>query len=300
MITPKSAITPPAFVQDFCPEPFRLAPLSGGLSNLNYQLTFTQTGQRCVYFVRQFGSVYSQFDNNPRHEVAAQNQAALMGLAPHIVYNCEQGIISEWVEGEHWDNAAQGDPANIAKLAKLVADLHQLPVPKHQLDMASRLQHYYGQLQPDYQTTQLSAQLKLTLRLINHGLVETRYGFCHHDMNPLNFLLDQQGKLHLLDWEFAAAGHCDFDIVTLFQTFAWQQSEQAAFLLLYNQYYPGAQVDASQLDKMAVVVEMMTLLWCILMYQQNQAESYHTLWQQSELALAQKIKKLNKESQWDL
>jgi thiamine kinase len=300
MTTPQPLITAPAFVRDFCPEPFRLTPLPGGLSNQNYQLTFTQAGQLRVYFVRQFGSVYSQFDNNSRHEVAAQNQAARMELAPHIVYSCEQGIISEWVEGEHWDNAAQGDPANIAKLAKLVADLHQLPVPKHQLDMAARLQHYYCQLQPDYQTDRLSAQLRLTLRLINHDLVTTRHGFCHHDLNSLNFILDEQGKLHLLDWEFAAAGHCDFDIATLFQTFAWQQPQQVAFLRLYNQYYPAAQVDASQLDKMAVVVEMMTLLWCILMYQQNQAESYHKLWQLSELALAQKIQKINKESQWDL
>lgn len=299
MITPP-LITPPAFVRDFCPGPFRLIQLAGGLSNQNYKLTFTQAGQQRIYFARQFGSTYSQFDNNPEHEVAAQNQAAEMGLAPHILYHCEQGIICEWVEGDHWDNAAQVDPANIAKLAKLVAELHQLPAPKYQLDMSERLQHYYCQLQPDYQTERLSAQLNLTLRLISHGLVATRHGFCHHDMNPLNFLLDKQGKLHLLDWEFAAAGHCDFDIATLFQTFAWQQPQQAAFVRVYNQYYPAAQIDVSQLDKMAVVVEMMTLLWCILMYQQSLEEAYRKLWQQSELALAKKLQKLNKESQWDL
>lgn len=300
MTTPIPLITPPAFVREFCPGEFRLTPLTGGLSNYNYQLTYTQVGLQRVYFVRQFGSVYSQFDNNAEHEAAAQTQAAEIGLAPHPVYNCEQGMICEWIEGEHWDIAAQGDPVNIAKLAKLVASLHQLPAPKHQLDMVARLQHYYCQLQPAHQTQQRSAQLDFTLDLINHDLAANRYGFCHHDMNPLNFLSDKQGKLYLLDWEFAAAGHCDFDIATLFQTFAWQQPQQVFFLRLYNQYYPAAQVNASELDKMAVVVEMMTLLWCILMYQQNQAESYYKLWQQSELALARKMQKLKKESQWDL
>lgn len=292
--------TPPSFVRDFCPEPYRLTPLPGGLSNQNFQLAVTQAALRRVYFVREFGSVYSLFANNAEHEATAQAQAAEMGLAPHIVYNCKKGMICEWIEGEHWDNAAQADPANIALLAKLVADLHQLPAPKHQLDMAARLQHYYCQLQPEYQTQQRSAQLSLTLDLINHDLIATRQGFCHHDMNPLNFLLNTQGKLYLLDWEFAAAGHCDFDIATLFQTFAWQQPQQAVFLRLYNQYYPAAKVDVLQLDMMAVVVEMMTLLWCILMYQENQAEIYLKLWQQSELALAKKIIKLDEESQWDL
>jgi len=58
-------------------------------------------------------------------------------------------------------------------------------------------------------------------------------------------------------------------------------------------------VTLEQLAVMAVVVEMMTLLWCIVMYQQDKDVTYLTLWQQSERAIADKINRLNKELLWD-
>ena len=289
----------PAFVLQFSPELFSLTPVIGGLSNHNYQLTFNRGGHDYRYFVRQLSSTYHDMDNQIDLECATQAQAASIGLAPSIVHRDEQGMICEWIAGQHWDKAAQCLEVNIDKLAFLVAKLHQQPMPAHQLDMTERLQHYYQTLNDEFKTRGLAQRLARVVNLIEQHLPTHRVGFCHHDMNPLNFLIDEQTKLYLLDWEFAAGGHCDFDIATLFQTFAWQESQQRLFLQYYNRYYPAANVTFSQLDIMAVVVEMMTLLWCMVMYQQDKNVTYLTLWQQSELAITAKINKLSKELQWD-
>lgn len=289
----------PEFVVDFSPEFFSLQPVAGGLSNHNYRLELSQNGLLRRYFVRCFATTYSAMDNHVEHECAAQMQAAAIGLAPNIIVQHEQGIICDWISGKHWDQTDQGRDDNIEKIAQLAATLHQQPVPAHNLDMVARLQHYYQTLNVAFKTEQLAQQLALVIHLIEQQLPANRQGFCHHDMNPLNFIENEQAKLYLLDWEFAAAGHCDFDIATLFQTFAWQNAQQALFLRYYNQYYPTAKVTSAQIDMMAVVVEMMTLLWCIVMYQQDSDITYLTLWQQSERAIADKINRLSKELMWD-
>lgn len=289
----------PEFVVHFSPESFSLQPVAGGLSNHNYRLDFQQNGLKSSYFVRQFSVTYSEMDNNVEHECAAQIQAADIGLAPNIIAQYEQGIVCDWIAGKHWNQAEQVRDENIEKIAQLAATLHQQPLPAYHLDMVERLQHYYQTLNSEFKTGQLEQQLAFVIHLIEHQLPLNRQGFCHHDMNPLNFILDEQAKLYLLDWEFAASGHCDFDIATLFQTFAWEHSQQVKFLEYYNYHYPAAKVMLSQLSIMAVVVEMMTLLWCIVMHQQDRDSTYLTLWQQSARAIEDKINRLNKESKWD-
>ncbi|MFT7683261.1 MAG: thiamine kinase [Moritella dasanensis] len=286
----------PEFVVQFSPALFSLTPVLGGLSNHNSRLEFQRNGVQQRYFVRQLSSTYHDMDNNVEHEYAAQIQAASIGLAPNIIVQHAQGMISDWIVGQHWNEADQGRDENIEKIAQLVATLHQQPLPHHHLDMVERLQHYYQTINTEFKTVQREQQLALVINLIQQhlstNLTTNRTVFCHHDMNPLNFIEDTQTKLYLLDWEFAAAGHGDFDIATLFQTFAWQPSQQALFLNYYNQDHPTAQVTSAQVDMMAVVVEMMTLLWCIVMYQQDKDITYLTLWQQSERAMADKINKL--------
>ncbi|NQZ50688.1 MAG: phosphotransferase [Moritella sp.] len=289
----------PEFVVQFSPESFSLTPVLGGLSNHNYRLQFQQHGRNNSYFVRQFAATYLSMDNAVELEYAAQIQAANIGLAPNVIVQHKQGMICDWITGQHCDDSAQIRDENIEKLAQLVAMLHQQPTPNHHLDMVERLQHYEQTLNAEFKTVQLAQQLTLVINLIEQYLPANRWGFCHHDMNPLNFIEDEQTKLYLLDWEFAAAGHCDFDIATLFQTFEWQDAQQALFLRYYNQYYPAAKVTLAQLDVMAVVVEMMTLLWCIVMYQQDKDVTYLRLWQRSEYAITDKINRLSKELQWD-
>ena len=282
----------PTFIYDFCAPPLRLSPLAGGLSNDNFQLCLARGNTELRFFVRQFGALYHDLANNPAHEYAAQQQAAAQGLAPAIQYHCQQGLISDWVEGQHWNSVQQAQPANVIRLAKLVASLHQLAAPSYELDMQARLSLYYGQIQAQYKTQALQRQWRLVQDIIEQQLAPHRRGFCHHDMNPLNFMATSQGGLYLLDWEYAASGHCDFDIATLFQTFAWEEAEQALFLSHYNAYFVGAEVTAAHITCMAVVVEMMTLLWCILMYQRHQSQVYYPLWQQSKQSIEFKISKL--------
>ena len=289
----------PEFVVQFSPELFSLKPVLGGLSNHNYQLQFQQHGFNHSYFVRLFSVTYSDVDNHVEYEYAAQIQAASIGLAPNILVQHKQGMICDWIAGQHWDKTEQIREENIEKIAQLAATLHQQPLPTHHLDMVERLQHYYQTLNAEFKTVKLEQQLVLVIDLIEQHLPANRLGFCHHDMNPLNFIEDEQAKLYLLDWEFAAAGHCDFDIATLFQTFEWEGPQQALFLRYYNHYYPAAKVTFEQLDVMAVIVEMMTLLWCIVMYQQDKDVIYLKLWQQSARAIADKINRLSKELKWD-
>ena len=113
----------PRFIYDFCAPPWRLSALAGGLSNDNFKLSVELGDTEQRFFVRQFGALYHDLANNSAHEYAAQQQAAAQGLAPAIQYHCQQGLISDWIEGGHWDSVQQAEPANIIRLAKLVASL---------------------------------------------------------------------------------------------------------------------------------------------------------------------------------
>ncbi len=272
-----------AFIRSYLTQPYLLTPITGGLSHSNYRLELTDLAtkkQAKPLFVRSYGDQYQLFGNQPVYEQSAQRLAARAGIAPGLLFADEQGMITEWIDGKHWDRSAQKQSGNIIKLAETVAKLHQLDPPEYQLKLDERLQHYYCQLESCYQTEKLQDWLKQSLSIIV-GLQPIRAGFCHHDINPLNVMVKGSGELCLLDWEFGALGDCDFDIAVIFNTFAWSPAQQQLFLEEYQQSYVGVPPQPDRIKQMAVIVEMMTLLWCIIMYQTSAEQVYLDLWQQS-------------------
>lgn len=275
------------FIRSYLTQPYQLTPITGGLSHFNYRLDLTEPSSEklnSTLFVRCFGEQYQLLGNQPIHEQSAQRLAAAAGIAPDLIFTDPQGMITEWVEGMHWDRHAQGKIGNITKLAELVARLHQLEPPANQLNLDERLRHYFNQLDPCYQTDKLHHWLTLVLDLIAE-LHPIRAGFCHHDINPLNVMVNATRELRLLDWEYGALGDCDFDIAVIFNTFAWSPAQQQLFLEKYQQKYTGVQLQPGRIKQMVVVVEMITLLWCIIMYQTSAEQVYLDLWQQTAVDL---------------
>lgn len=290
-------IEQPVFLQQFFAEPVSLTPLLGGLSNKNYRLQ-TLAAKPKEYFVKAFGCQYQQFGNDAEREGRLQAHAARIGIAPQVYFHDQQGMITDWVTGFHLSPVTQSQPENIIRLAQLLSRLHCHDVEDYQLDLKQRLAHYFQQIQPAFKTARLQSQLSHCYEIIDRHLAKLRRGFCHHDVNPLNLLQREDGSLCLLDWEFAAIGHCDFDLATLLQTFNWSKAEVELFLQHYNSAMLQSNrqhqnVAMKQLDYMLVVVEMMTLLWAIIMYQAQPSAGYFPLWQNSARALTQQLNKIS-------
>lgn len=264
----------------------KLSPVSGGLSNQNYCLLLADNSR---FFVREFGEQYQLFGNQADREAKAQRIAATAGIAPEVYSQLTTYMRTAWVEGHHWSPKAQAESANIKRLASLVAKLHAINPPENIIDIPSQFQHYFIQIESGYKTPLFIKQYERVLEISHQDLAVDRMGFCHHDINPLNIIESNTGQLLLLDWEFAAYGHCDFDLATLFQTFNWSHQQQADFLSYYNAEIDTAPVTLSQLSPMLLVVNLMTLLWAIIMYQSEPIAQYLALWQSTAKQLADKL-----------
>jgi len=292
----------PAFLHQYFSEAFQLRSISGGLSNQNYhlQLLPQQAIQlQCDYFVREFGQHYQCFGNDAQREMLLQSQAAKLGLAPQVQYFCNQGMVTDWVSGRHLSTDEWKEPDNQRTLAKRLGQLHSQNVSEYELDLKQRLTHYFDIIEPAFKTIRLRKQLEYCYDIIENKLAKQRQGFCHHDLNPLNLMMSDDHDLRLLDWEFAAQGHCDFDLATLLQTMPWSEADIESFLLCYNQAMTRLNakhvaVVAKQLQYMLVIVEMMTLLWAIIMHQSQPTAGYLPIWQDAARALSLQLDKIAK------
>ena len=53
------------------------------------------------------------------------------------------------------------------------------------------------------------------------ALKELPLVFCHNDLNSTNFLQDEQGKYHLIDWEAAGLNYQGYELANFFNEMTW-------------------------------------------------------------------------------
>jgi thiamine kinase-like enzyme len=186
-------------------------PLQGGITNHNYRVSFA--GRECV--VRLPGKETVLLGISRHAERAASEMAARLRIAPRVVAAEPGCLVTEFVASEPLSAAqVRAEAPSIARALRAFHDgTARLPVGFWVPDLldayAGVVRDRGGSLGDDYALTQ-----ELVGR-IAEALPLTEPVPCHNDLLPANLLRVADGRVLIVDWEYAGMGHRMFDLGNL-------------------------------------------------------------------------------------
>jgi thiamine kinase len=188
--------------------PFR--PVPGGLSNFAWQVAGAGD---C--FVRYTGGFGEQLGADHSAECRLLDLTARHGLSPPLI-RCDPEarlLVTRWIDAPQVGRPLR-DVSSLALAARTLASLHTLPVPRGTRTV--RFDEQAQALEASFQPDPAARHLQRLARDVFAALraEATPPVLCHHDLNPLNVLLDGDGRLWLVDWEYAGSGDPAIDLAS--------------------------------------------------------------------------------------
>ena len=238
----------------------RVAPLGGGITNQNFRID--TRGESFV--LRLAGEGTAQLGINRDVEHAAHRAAAGIGIAPDVVsYLRPEGyLVTRFISGRPIDEVEIGRPGMIRRVAEALCAFHALPsIPgtfsafEVVRDYAARVRRLQVPFPPGFD------DLRARLDEIEAHLPPTPPRPCHNDLLNANFL-EADGRLYILDWEYAGMGDAYFDLANFSRNHSFTL-EQDGWLL---EAYAGRSNPArlARLRLMRVASDMREAMWGLL------------------------------------
>lgn len=191
----------------------RVAELAGGAVNRSFSVE-TPAGR---FFLRLHQPAGIALGADHGREAQLQNAAAVAGLASPLVYADPRHrfAISEFIEGRLWTPADFEDLAQLRKLGVLLKKVHEIVPPiAAPFDLPALLRGFSESIaQAAPMERPLLAQLmeraeQSLLVCASESRPKTLF---HSDLHHSNLIETANGRLFLLDWEYAAVGDPLFD-----------------------------------------------------------------------------------------
>ncbi|MCB1667979.1 MAG: phosphotransferase family protein [Pseudomonadales bacterium] len=183
----------------FTSKPEIICRLQGGLTNESYLLE--ADGKKVVLRLNSGNS--EQLGINRHHEAVILAVVANAGIAPMVHYcSPEEGVlVTAYIDGQPLDITR---PETISRVRCLLEKVHRL---RPDIPVFDYIRHV-----TDYQKiTGWQGACQQITPLLEKLQSASGRGLCHHDPVPANFI-DADGRLYLLDWEYAGLGAPEFDL----------------------------------------------------------------------------------------
>ena len=188
-----------------------------GLGRTNRSYLISVSGRKLVLRLNHGAS--ASIGVNRQHEAQILSQVCAAGIAPRLYYNNpEQGIlITEYLHGEHLPAGAGMESLRQQQLLDLMQRIHQLELPLPRYDYEQQAESYWQALlaktsHPDADLVQQRQQMLPLLRRFQQSC--QCHSLCHHDPVLAN-IIDANGSLYMIDWEYAGMGCRAFDYAAL-------------------------------------------------------------------------------------
>jgi thiamine kinase-like enzyme len=186
-------------------------PLEGGITNRNYRVGFGEGD----YVVRLPGKDTALLGISREAEREANAAAAALGLAPAVAAALEDCLVTEFVDCEQPTAAElRAAPEQVAVALRTFHDRGpELPVTfwvPDLLDDYERIVRDGGAAPPDdyARARTLAARIAAVLPLEHPAP-------CHDDLLTANVIRGRDGRVLLVDWEYAGMGERLFDLGNL-------------------------------------------------------------------------------------
>jgi len=241
-------------------QPSLIKPLAGGLTNHSYLVA--SGGE---YFVVRINGVDSRaldLQRDIEAQVLVNVSATDIGL--QLVYcDPDQGyLVTRYIEGRQWQRSDSRSPEGIYRLANLLKAIHGFQSINNFLDVGKKADYYWRQLADDCELTQSLQSLKPQIDnyIAQASQRNSDPVLCHNDLTIENLLLGNDGKLHALDWEYAAMGDAFFDLAVIVEEHQLNPSEAQHLLQSYLGSKPSRE-DVTRLYSNRIMSCYLSALW---------------------------------------
>ena len=231
--------------------------IDGSLSNFAWRVAGPGTNR----FVRLARGGTEQLGADLAAEREVVSLAAAAGLAPPVV-RCDPAarlLVTQWIAGVDGSLQVDREGAVIDRVADALQRLHALAPPPGLRRVsfkaqAARLQAMLpvGEQGPAFAAS--APELFARLDDSRQPLV-----VCHHDVHAQNMILDADGRLWLVDWEYAGLGDPVFDLAS-FASQA-QLTDSSVQRLLERYFRAGGSLDPERLPLARWAFDYVQWLW---------------------------------------
>ena len=241
--------------------PIAVEPMPGGITNRNYRVR----DAGCLYAAR-LCIERPLLGIDRRNEVACQKAAHSIGIAPELVHHEDGVLISRYVTGR---TLAAADVRDLAFLPRLAALLRRLHGSRDRL--TGEFLYFCA-----FQTVRTYAETALRLRACLPGDIDDCLEdarrlsrqlapfvpvLCHNDLLASNIIADD-GRVWLVDWEYAGMGHPLFDLACVSANCAFSGLHEAALLAGYRGSVDAR--DVRELRILKVMAHLREALWSVI------------------------------------
>ena len=236
-LTPEDIITR---IEDWKGHDVRFEELGGGITNHNYIVWVDggpeQGGKKYVMRVPGIGTDMF-IDRDVERDCMVQ--AAKVGVGPAVAYQIdpEGALVIDFVEGElmHPDTMA-GHPDRIKQSVETVKVFHQGCVFKHEIHLFDMLRKYtkiardIDAPMPERLAAMLVAMEDVEAAVLRNPVPAVA---CHNDLLSENFIIDGDGKMWIIDWEYGGMTDPYFDLGDFVMEHPFSREEERLIIETY-------------------------------------------------------------------
>lgn len=232
--------------------------LTEGITNQNIRVTVE--GESFV--IRLAGENTELLGIRRDHEYAAHLAAAALGIAPEVIHfiRPEGCLITRFINGRPISLEEIARPENIQRVAAALREVHSLaPIPGvfspfRTVEAYAETARGHGIVFPggfDW--------LLASMRTLEEAYLKNRFTPrpCHNDLLNANFLDD--GRIRILDWEYAGMGDVFFDLANFSSHHELGVDQDR--LLLGHYFGETTPVQLSRLNLMKVMSSFREAMW---------------------------------------
>ena len=236
-LTPEEII---ARIDDWKGKDVRYEELGGGITNHNY-IVWVDGGRENggkKYVMRVPGVGTDMFiDRNVERDCMIQ--AAKAGVGPEVIYQIdpEGALVIDFVEGEVMHpETISGHPNRLKQVVKTVRVFHDNAVFQHKIALFDMLRHY-KKLAADINAP-MPDELAATVKVLDDVEAVMKRDpvpdvACHNDLLSENFIIDADGKMWVIDWEYGGMTDPYFDLGDFVMEHPFSREEQRLIIASY-------------------------------------------------------------------
>jgi len=244
-----------------CRASVSIEPLPGGITNQNFRVE-SEGGTLVARVCRELPLL----GIDRRSEAAAQSAAARLGLAPELIHQEEGLLVSRHLAGRTLAAADLQDFGLIAHVGSALRRLHDARdavtghlvyfCPFQTIRTYARSASELGARLPEG-IDELLEDARSLVRRIGPFLP----ALCHNDLLPAN-LIWSDGRVWLIDWEYAGMGHPLFDLANVSANAGFTDTQEQALLEAYRGVIDPRELEELRTFKLAS--SLREALWAVI------------------------------------
>jgi thiamine kinase-like enzyme len=242
-------------------EGLKIERLGGALTNVSYKVTMGGA----AYVLRLAGEGTSEYIDRTAEEHNARVAAAAGVNAEVVHFDARDGtMVTRFVDGVPM-NAGEGfgrDPGAPGRAARALGRVHRLGrVFRSRFDVFAEIDGYLGLLRegptpPPEGYHEAGRQARAVRRAL--GASPAPLVPCHNDPWPGN-LLDAEGRVYLIDWEYSGMNDPVWDLADLSVEAAFDAEQDRAMMEAYH----GTKPSPALYSRLEIYKAMSDLHWSV-------------------------------------